>query len=354
VLHVLTNNVFKTWQSPMGLNKLPRQKILLTGGTGFAGRHTIKRLLDDGHVVCALVRESEKLLKSLGHYESDLLKVVENNSPEKASISDLRRLMEDNEITTIIHIAALVGEHKISWDRYFEVNVLWTKNLAVAFLEANINQNRFIFTSSVGVYGTIPKCVPADEDTPYSPDGSYHKSKVFAEKELLGLQSNSNLPLIILRPTILYGNGDRGFLFKVSKLIARKRFPLSNRNPYIHLLDVKLLADVYAKLVGLDGRPTSSIFNVGDSGPVRIGELIQSIVKSMNGGYMKVPSFVFDFLSKLSVFNRQYSVSLKLISRSWFYRVDKLYDKFNLNALDTIPSLEKKYIEWYKGAADVG
>jgi nucleoside-diphosphate-sugar epimerase len=341
-------------KSPMELNKLPKQNILVTGGTGFAGRHAIEKLLDDGYVVYALVREREKLVKILGNYESDLLKVMENSSPEKASVSDLKRLIEDNDITTIIHIAALVGEHKISWDRYFEVNVLWTRNLALAFLEANVNRNKFIFTSSVGVYGTIPKHVPADEDTPYNPDGSYHKSKVLAEKELIELQSNSGLPLIILRPTILYGKRDRGFLFKVSELIASKRFPLSNRNPFIHLLDVELLADVYAKIVGFDGRPTSSILNVGDNRPVRIGELIQSIAKSMNGGYMKVPSFVFALLTKLSAFNRQYSISLKLISKSWFYNVEKLHETFNFSALDTIPSLEKKYIEWYKGAADVG
>jgi nucleoside-diphosphate-sugar epimerase len=339
----------------MEKKKPARQKILLTGGTGFAGRYAIKRLIEDGHSVCILVRDKEKLLKAIGkNFETGLLNVVEIENPEKVLVADLRRLIEENEITTIIHIAGIVGEHKIPWDRYFEVNVVWTRNLALSFLEAKVNHDMFIFTSSVGVYGTIPKHVPADEDTPYNPDGCYHKSKVMAEKELLGLKSYSNLPLIILRPTILYGNEDRGFLFKLFKLMSKKIFPLCSSNPCIHLLDVELLAEVYAQLVSLNGRPTCHIFNVADISPVRIGELSRYITKSMDAGYLKVPYFAFAFLTKLSTFNHQYSVSLKLISKSWFYNVDKLYETFNFNALDTVELLDKKYIEWYKGAWHVG
>jgi nucleoside-diphosphate-sugar epimerase len=335
--------------------KVTRQKILLTGGTGFAGRYAVKRLIEDGYSVYALVRDKDRLQKVLGKdFQQGLLNVIQLENSEKTPISKLKQLIEEHEITTIIHAAGIVGEHKIPWDQYFDVNVAWTKNLALAFLEANVNHDLFIFTSSVGVYGTIPKHVPADEDTPYNPDGKYHKSKVMAEKELLELQSSSNLPLIILRPTILYGNGDRGFLLKLFKLMEKKRFPLCTGNPSIHLLDVELLADVYAQLVSVNPRPTRCIFNVGDVGPTRIRELAGYIAKCMDAGYLKVPSFVFSLLIKLVRFNSQYSVSLKLISRSWFYNVDRLYGTFNFKAPDTIDSLDKKYIEWYKGAGDVG
>jgi nucleoside-diphosphate-sugar epimerase len=332
------------------LDKLLKQKILVTGGSGFAGRHAIRRLIEDGYTVVALVRNKEKLQKAIGeNFESSLLNTVEIEKPEKETVGRLRQLIEENDITTIIHIASIVGEHKISWEKYFEVNVFWTRNLALAFLSANVYHDKFIFTSSVGVYGTIPKRVPADEDTSVNPDGSYHKSKTRAEDELLGLQSSSNLPLIILRPTILYGNEDKGFLFKLFKLMAKKIFPLSNNNPCVHLLDVELLADVYAKFIELDHRPTRCIFNVGDFRPLRMRELAEYITKSMDAGYLKVPSLLFAFLTKLSAFNGRYSVSLKLLSRSWFYNVDKLYETINLRTMDTVQCLDKKYIAWYKG-----
>jgi nucleoside-diphosphate-sugar epimerase len=339
----------------MEMAKLAKQNILATGGTGFVGRYAIKRLVEDGHRVYALVRSKEKLLNVLGKgLEPDFVNAIEIERPETLTVADLKQIIEENEITTIIHVAGIVGEHKISWDKYFEVNVMWTKNLALSFLGADVNHDKFVFTSSVGVYGTIPKLVPANEKTQYNPDGSYHKSKVLAEQELLCLQSSSNLPLIILRPTILYGNEDKGFLYKFFRLMGKKIFPLCSSNPRIHLLDVALLADTYAELVKWSYVPKDCIFNVGDGESVEIRALSQYIDKSMDAGYLKIPSFVFTLLTKLSTFNRQYSVSLKLISKSWFYDVDKLYKTFNLKSTDTIQSLDKKYIAWYKGAADIG
>jgi nucleoside-diphosphate-sugar epimerase len=282
------------------------------------------------------------------------LNAIELEHPEKSPVTDLKSIIEENEITIVVHIAGISGEHTISWTKYFEVNVIWTKNLASAFINANVNHNKFIFTSSVGVYGTIPKKVPADEETPYNPDGRYHKSKVLAEKELLGLQASSDLPLIILRPTILYGNGDQGFLYKFFMLMSKKIFPFCKSDPCIHLLDVGLLAETYAELVNRSNIPEHGIFNVGDIHPVKISELSEYILRSINGGYLAVPSFVFSFLDKLVAFNRQYSISLKLISKSWFYSVDRLYETFSLESMDTLQTLDKKYITWYKGAGKTG
>ena len=332
--------------------ELTTEKILVTGGTGFAGRYAVKRLIEDGHDVCALVRSKEKLREILGKnlLEQNTLKVIEIENPEKSTVSDLTHLIEKNNITTIIHIAAIVGEHKVSWDKYFESNVLWTKNLALAFLAAKVHHNKFIFTSSVGVYGTIPKQVPADEETPYNPDGKYHKSKVLAEKELLGLQVSSELPLIILRPTILYGNEDRGFLLKFFRLMAKKVFPLCKSNPHIHLLDVELLAKTYSELAKNSVRPKDYIFNVCDREALKIKELAEYISDSVDAKYLSMPSFVFACLNKLLTFNSQYSVSLKLISQSWRYNVDRLYSTFSFEPRDTIQAIDKKYITWYNEA----
>ena len=330
--------------------KLTNEKILITGGTGFAGRYAIRRMIEDGYCVYVLVRSKEKLRDILGKnlFEQNALRVIEIENPEKSTVSDLTHLIKKNNITTIVHIAAVVGEHKISWNKYYETNVLWTKNLALAFLQAKVQHNKFIFTSSVGVYGTIPKQVPADEETAYNPDGKYHKSKVLAEKELLELQSSSDLPLIILRPTILYGNKDTGFLCKLFRLMAKKIFPLSKSNPRIHLLDVELLAEIYSQLVKSSARSKDNIFNVGDKEAVKIRDLSEYISKSKDAGYLSIPSFVFSILNKLVALNSQYSVSLKLISQSWCYNVDRLYTTFSLGSRDTIQTIDKNYITWYK------
>jgi nucleoside-diphosphate-sugar epimerase len=335
------------------VGKLEKHSILLTGGTGFAGRYAIKRLVNDGNTVYALVREKTKLLATLNNFSTNpLLKVIEVPSPEKLSLEELKAIIETNDITTVIHIAGIVGERGYSWDRYFEVNVTWTKNLALAFLAANGVRNKFIFTSSVGVYGTIPQQVPASEKTPYNADGKYHRSKVLAELELLGLHKNSKLPLIILRPTIMYGNEDTGFLFKLFKLMSKKRFPLCSSNPEIHLLDVELLADVYSKFVAVSTPLNGIIYNVADYYPVEIKALCKYISDSMSAKSLKIPSFVFSLLVKLSAFKPQYAVSIKLISKTWKYDVSELYGTFDLNKTGTIELIDKKYFEWYRERLD--
>jgi nucleoside-diphosphate-sugar epimerase len=326
-----------------------RQNILLTGSTGFAGRYAVKRLSKDGHRVYCLVRSRRKLQSEEG------AEIIEIPNPEKTAATEYKRIFEEHKITAVVHIAAIRGENRgVSWSRYLEVNVEWTKNLAQAFLDAEVDHDKFVYTSSVGVYGTIPQCSMAPEETVYNPDGAYHRSKVLAEKELLELQTNSGLPLIILRPTIIYGNQDVGFLYKVSKLMKKKYFPLSGANPIIHLLDAELLADVYAEIVAADYKSTPHVFNVADREPIKIQTLTQYISKSMDARSLKVPSFVFTTLRKLCAFSSQYSVSLKLISKSWSYNVDTLYGTFNLKSMGTIQALDKKYFVWYNGAEHIG
>jgi nucleoside-diphosphate-sugar epimerase len=332
------------------MTKLTNENILVTGGTGFAGRYAIKRLVEDGQHVFALVRSKEKLqdilLKDV--FENNNLKIIEIRNPESATVQELTCLIEENNITTIVHIASIVGEHKISWNKYYETNVLWSKRLGLAFLNAKVSRNKFIFTSSVGVYGTIPKKTPADEETQYNPDGKYHRSKMLAEKELIELKTSSNLPLIILRPTIMYGNEDSGFLLKVSRLMSKKIFPLSRGNPSIHLLDIELLAETYSQLAKPDLKINDYILNVGDQKAVKIRDLSKCISASIDAGYLSTPSFIFFILRKALAISSQYSISIKLISQNWSYNVDKLYNSLNLKPNDTIQVLDKKYVAWYQ------
>ena len=330
-----------------------KEKILVTGGTGLAGRYAIKKLVSKGYAVYALVRNKDKLVKTVCRDgDCSNLKVIELKNPEKATVNDLKLLLEENGITTVVHIAGIVGEHKVSWDQYFEVNVLWTKNLALAFLKAKISHNKFIFTSTVGVYGTIPSCLPASEDAPYNPDGNYHKSKMFAEKELLKLKSSSNLPLIILRPTTIYGNSDRGFLYKLFRLADKRVFPLSNGNPDIHMLDVESLSEVYATVINQQN-PKYDILNVADEQAFKMKELLDYAKTTMGARYLAVPSWIFSFGKKLLAFNRQYSISLKLISESRFYNVEKLHEVYACKQSSTIKVLVTKYSRWY-GAGKAG
>jgi nucleoside-diphosphate-sugar epimerase len=320
---------------------------LVTGGTGFAGSHIVRRLAEKGHHVFALVRNKERLIKVLGKgflQEKNITPLLMKNPTELTS-TDFRKIIEQNNITTVVHNAAIVGDHwRIPWTEYYQVNVAWTESLARGFINADVDHNKFLFTSTVGVYGTIPEKLPADEKTGYKPDGKYHKSKVLAEKKLIKLRNQRNLPLLIFRLSTIYGDGDHGFLYKIFKLVRKRIFPLINSNFRIHLLDVKTLANVYSNAL-YEKTLDYFIFNIADDEPVDMQTLIRHIKKTTDGGYIIVPVNIFRILTKLFGTHNAYSIKLKLISQNRYYALQRLRS-FKCNLGQTIANLEK-YHKWY-------
>ena len=151
--------------------------VLLTGATGFVGRNILRVLTKRGYTVYCIVR------RELDNHKNIFLIKLKN--PDKCDYKFYSKLLTEFEINSIIHAAAITGEKFIHWIDYYYTNVLWTRNLALGFIKSNVTHKKFVFISTVGVYGTIPRRLPADETTGYNPDCKYHLSKVLAEKELL-------------------------------------------------------------------------------------------------------------------------------------------------------------------------
>jgi nucleoside-diphosphate-sugar epimerase len=316
------------------------ESILVTGGTGFLGSYVIKRLVADGHLVYALVRDEKRFANTFGcdfPQEKALHTIVLHNSTDLAS-TYYKRLIEQYNINTVVHVAGIVGDHwKVPWSEYFRTNVKWTENLAQGFLNAKVNRNKFLFTSTAGVYGTIPKTIPALEELEYNPDGHYHKSKVLAEKLLRNLQIQKGLPLLIFRPTTLYGSGDRGFLCKIFRLVRKGVFPLVEC-VNIHLLDVRTLVDVYSEAIMKDDS-SYSIFNVADAYPVTMQALVSYIKERVGGNFLKVPDGVFTVFIRLLGNNSEFSIKLELLSKNRSYGVQKLEKSFRCKLGKTINNL---------------
>lgn len=292
-----------------------KENVLLTGATGFVGRNILEDIRSKFNVFC-LVRRKTKLDNQI------LLK-----NPEQCDPEIYKKLIYEYDVNHIIHVAAITGEKAVSWQKYYITNVLWTKNLALGFLKANIGQGSFIFVSTVGVYGTIPKKLPADEKTPYNPDGKYHLSKVLAEKELLNLNRQFNFSLYILRPTIMYGKYDYGFLYKISRL----KFPIFF-NPLIHLLDVKKMGIVCLKLLR---KRSSGIYNLCDDTPIKLGDLFDAT------------EFPTKFCMLHKIFPAFINIRLKLLCYSWYYDNSKVKKDLKIKFGKTKDNL-KKYMWWYK------
>ena len=161
-------------------------KILVSGGTGFIGSHTVVELINSGHEVVVFDNLFNSKIDVL-----DKIKEITGTKPTfyKADMLDkeaMRPMFEEHKFDAVIHFAGLkaVGEsvQKPLW--YYQNNLTGTMNLVE--LMAEYNCKKIIFSSSATVYGS-PKTVPITEDFPLSTTNPYGTTKLFLERILSDL-----------------------------------------------------------------------------------------------------------------------------------------------------------------------
>ena len=152
------------------------------------------------------------------------------------------------DATTIINLAAEHRDDVLPISKYYEVNVLGSKNVC-KFAEKN-NINKIIFTSSVAVYGFSNK--PVNEEGKINYFNEYGRTKFLAEevyREWFG-RDPSNRSLTIVRPTVIFGNGNKGNVYNLIKQISEKKFIMIGNGKNIKSIAyVKNVADFLTYLL---------------------------------------------------------------------------------------------------------
>jgi nucleoside-diphosphate-sugar epimerase len=191
--------------------------------------------------------------------------------------------------------------------------------------------------------GTIPHPQPASIKNHPNPDNLYHQSKWDAE-ELVRQYHSEQLQTIILRPTVTYGPGDDGFIYKLNNLIPKKRFVFPGRDIKMHLLNVHALAKLIQTIIQND-LFDGNAYLVADREPVILKDLVDLFSNKIYGqnypGYMQIPSFVFTIAKKIlkMLDNQQLLTSLQLISDNWTYNISETVDQLNYTPVHTLESI---------------
>jgi nucleoside-diphosphate-sugar epimerase len=183
------------------------QRVAVIGGSGFIGTRLVTRLLASGHEVRIVDLQS-----SPAH-------------PERVTLCDVRdadgliRACAGMEV--IYNLAAEHRDDVRPVSLYDEVNVQGARNTCAAARAAGIE--RVVFTSSVAVYGFSEGS--ADESSPTRPFNDYGRTKLEAEEVFRSWQSESEgRSLVIVRPTVVFGEDNRGNVFNLLRQIARGPF----------------------------------------------------------------------------------------------------------------------------------
>jgi nucleoside-diphosphate-sugar epimerase len=172
--------------------RLQDKTVLITGATGFLGGRLAERLLlEEKARVRALVRNSATAV----WLSRMAVEIVPGDVTVGESLGPALR-----ECEVVFHCAALLGGDS---EQMQEVNVRGTENLLAAACEARVS--RFVHVSSLAVHG-LDLADGADETTPLRPgDDPYARTKMAADQLVLDYQEQHGLPVVIVRPTIMYG-----------------------------------------------------------------------------------------------------------------------------------------------------
>ena len=179
--------------------------VAIIGGSGFLGTSLSKILLDNGQSF--INHDIKKSLNFPDNYEY-------------FSVED-KSFNLSKSFNTIINLAAVHRDDERKED-YQKVNVEGARNICKLASEKSINQ--IIFTSTVAIYGFSD--VPIDEDFDPNPFNEYGRSKLEAEEIYKEWQREDpeNRSLVIIRPTVIFGENNRGNVFNLLKQIKSKFF----------------------------------------------------------------------------------------------------------------------------------
>ena len=273
--------------------------ILVTGGTGYIGSHTVVELLSAGDKVIIVDNLCNSKLCVL-----DRIETITGKRPEfiKCDLCDMEALEEvfasHTDIESVIHFAGLkaVGESVALPVKYYHNNLTSTLNLLDCMLRHNVY--RIVFSSSATVYG-LPESVPIREDFPLSTTNPYGETKLMIERILKDTaHANPNLSVCVLRyfnpigahESGLIGEDPRGIpnnlLPYIAKVAAGKLECLSvfgddydtkdgtGVRDYIHVVDLAL---AHLKAIEYTGRMNGiDYINVGTGNGYSVLEMVKA------------------------------------------------------------------------------
>lgn len=264
-------------------------RVLVCGGAGYIGSHTVKALLREGHEAVVFDNFSsgrEELL--LGG------EVIRADLDDKRSI---RKALRSGGFGAVLHFASLiqVGESYLNPQRYYTHNLSTSLNLLEATLEAGVKT--IIFSSSAAVYG-VPREIPITESHPLNPVNPYGYTKLFVERIMQDYEKAYSLRFISLRYFNAAGadpDGDLGEMHNPEThlipsilhfLLGKKKtfelygtdFPTPDGTAirdYIHVTD---LAEAHVlALQKLLTTPESRFINLGASRGHSVLEVIKAV-----------------------------------------------------------------------------
>ncbi|MBD3219439.1 MAG: NAD-dependent epimerase/dehydratase family protein [candidate division Zixibacteria bacterium] len=247
-------------------------KIIITGGTGFIGRHLAESFHKDGIEILATGRSPEagkKLTKAGIKFEP-------------ADITDSDKLVSIfTPADIVIHCAARYGDHGTKQE-FFETNIAGTRNVIRACKKHDIRKIIFISTPSIYYNGKDRFKISESDPLPKKQATHYGRTKLICESELLAL-AEEGFKTIIFRPRAVYGPYDKTIMYRILKLSERKKFPLINNGRALaDITSVYNLVDAVKKCLNAADDIWNEVYNISNDEPISMKEWFSEMLKALD------------------------------------------------------------------------
>lgn len=321
-----------------------KQKLLITGGSGFVAYHIIIEALEQDYDVYVSIRSSS----ATAHLKELEIKYTSINF---ADVQDITKELKEKQYNYIIHAAGTTRAG--SQQEYDLVNATYTANLAKAASTAGIPLKKFVFVSSLAAIGPAENATVTSDDINFLPITGYGKSKLLAEQLLAEIK---DLPLIVIRPTAVYGPREKDILI-IFKTISKGLEPYIGTQPQqLSFIYVKDLAQVIIN--ALTAPVSGKAYNISD-GHLYDRFALAGITKSILGkktfrfhlpvSIVKLVAFFLETAGavngKTPALNKQ---KIKELTASWACDIEAAKRDLNFKPAYNLEAGLKETLHWYK------
>jgi len=262
-----------------------KEKIFITGISGFIGSEIALEALKRGYKVSGLIRQSQRSNEAISRLKGK----VDLYEGDLRDYWTLRNILRNANPDYVLHLGAITPV-SYSFTHPYEVtqvNYVGTINLVEACKDELPQLKKFIFSSSMEVYGYQQEHVPFEEDFKPQPACPYAVAKLASEKYLQYSYYAYNFPCVMFRQTNCYGRKENDYFVVeaiVTKMLKNKKeINLGRKEPIRNFLFIDDLVNLWFDVIenniaGMLGE----VFNTGPDNGLSIGELAEKIAKKLN------------------------------------------------------------------------
>ena len=308
--------------------------IFITGGTGFVGTHMIRALQSSGHHLWVLTR----------HIKPDMIKNDHINWVQGDLFHPKSYKQCLNQVDYVFHLAGLIQARR--QEEYFNTNVKGTDLLLQVCSDRHVSLKRFVYMSSIAAMGPSYDGKLLNESSLCKPETEYGRSKLKAEE--CALQYAGQIPVVIVRPTFIYGRGDLRGLKILESILSQ---PLVLWSAFIGSLSVCHVSDVIEGCIDCMEKQIKSgeIFILSDQMNYRVDSLLEifkSTFKKM------INSKACDSKNQLKCFSEKLEKIKLLPSNSahcqhWACDIKKAKEQLVFQPKISLPEGAYDTIQWY-------